>query len=138
MESGFDRASELFEWIYTQTDRYADAIRLRRERLVGTGAGGAVAAGLLEQMYASDGAEGYWRWRLLDLQRAAEDGYVGPSEFAKVYAELGDADTAIEWLERAYEAHDGVEMLEAWPGYDSLRGEPRFEALVSRMGFPAN
>ena len=97
-----------------------------------------MAAGLLAQMYASDGAEGYWRWRLLNLQRAAEDGYVGPSEFAKVYAELGDADTAIEWLERAYEAHDGVEMLDVWPGYDSLRGEPRFEALVSRMSFPAN
>ncbi len=144
MESGFDRASELLEWIYTQTDRYEDAIRLRRERLVRPrprprpGAGGAVAAGLLAQMYASDGAEGYWRWRLLNLQRAAEDGYVGPSEFAKVYAELGDADTAIEWLERAYEAHDGVEMLGVWPGYDSLRGEPRFEALVSRMSFPAN
>ena len=97
-----------------------------------------MAAGLLAQMYASDGAEGYWRWRLLNLQRMAEDGYVGTSEFATVYAELGDAHTAMEWLERAYEERDGVEMLNVWPGWDSLRGEPRFEALVRRMEFPAN
>ena len=100
MEPGFDRASELLEWIYTQTDRYEDAVRLRRERLARPETGGTMAA-LLAQMYASDGVEGYWRWRLLNLQRADEDGYVGPSDFAKVYAELGDAHTAIEWLERA-------------------------------------
>ncbi len=130
MEPGLDRASELLEWIYTQTDRDEDAVRLRRERLFQSGAGGAVAAGLLAQMYASDGADGYWRWRLLNIQRVAENGYVGPSEFAKVYAELGEAALAIDWLERAYEARDGVEMLKVWPGYDSLRGEPRFETLA--------
>jgi len=94
-------------------------------------------AGVLAQTYASNGAEGYWQWRLQELQRTAVAGYVGPSEFAKIYAALGDTDAAVEWLEKAYQEHNGVEMLNVWPGYDSLRSDPRFADLLSRMKFPA-
>ncbi len=137
MQPDFDRAHELLEWIYTQLDRYDDAVRLRLERLARRGAGGAVVAGMLAQIYASNGAEGYWQWRLQQLQRAAVTGYVRPSEFAKIYAALGDTDAAVEWLEKAYQEHDGVEMLNVWPGYDSLRSDPRFADLLRRMKFPA-
>ena len=137
MQPDFDRAHELMEWIYTQLDRYDDAVRLRLERLARRGDGGAVVAGMLAQTYASNGAEGYWQWRLQQLQRAAVTGYVGPSEFAKIYAALGDTDAAVEWLEKAYQARDGVEMLNVWPGYDSLRPDPRFADLLRRMKFPA-
>ena len=137
MQPDFDRAQELMEWIYTQLDRYDDAVRLRLERLVGRGDAGAVVAGKLAQTYASNGAEGYWQWRLQQLQRAAVTGYVGPSKFAKIYAALGDTDAAVEWLEQAYQERDGVEMLNVWPGYDSLRPDPRFADLLRRMKFPA-
>ncbi len=137
MQPDFDRAHELMEWIYTQLDRYDDAVRLRLERLARGGAGGAVVAGMLAQTYASNGAEGYWQWRLQQLQRAAVTGYVGPNEFAKICAALGDTDAAVEWLEKAYQERDGVEMLNVWPGYDSLRPDPRFADLLRRMKFPA-
>jgi len=137
MQPDFDRAHELMEWIYTQLDRYDDAVRLRLERLVRRGDGGVAVAGKLAQTYASNGPEGYWRWRLQQLQRAAVRGYVGPSEFAKIYAALGDTDAAVEWLEQAYQERDGVEMLNVWPGYDSLRPDPRFADLLRRMKFPA-
>jgi tetratricopeptide (TPR) repeat protein len=137
MQPDFDRAHELMEWIYTQLDRYDDAVRLRLERLARGGDGGAVVAGMLAQAYASNGAEGYWQWRLQQLQHAAVTGYVGPNKFAKIYAALGDTDAAVEWLEKAYQERDGVEMLNVWPGYDSLRPDPRFAALLRRMKFPA-
>ena len=56
-----------------------------------------------------------------------------------VYLALGDVDTALEWLERAVELGLGAGPISllVWPTYDSLRDEPRFQALVRRMGFPS-
>jgi len=136
MDPEFERAHSLLEWIYTQLDRYDEAVQLRLARLPGSGTGGAVAAGMLQQSYATSGSQGYWQWKLMQLQRAAETGYVGPSEFAKVHAALGDVAAAMSWLARAYDERDGVEMLKVWPGYDSLRGNPEFEDLLRRMNFP--
>jgi serine/threonine-protein kinase len=138
LEPGFDRALELLEWIHTQQERYDEAVDLRVERLTGVGApsGGDVAAGTLRMAYVAEGPPGYWRWRLQRLRREAEAGYVGPSAFAGVHAALGQADAAFEWLERAYAAREGVEMLKVWPGYDPLRADPRFAELLERMSFP--
>ncbi len=42
---------------------------------------------------------------------------------------------AVEWLERAYEDHSQWLMwIKVWPQFDSLRGEPRFQELLRRMG----
>jgi serine/threonine-protein kinase len=123
-------------WIYTQLDRYDEAVQLRLARLAGMGTGGALAARMLQQSYATSGSQGYWQWKLQQLQRAGATGYVGPNEFAKVYAALGDGAAAMSWLARAYDERDGVEMLKVWPGYDPLRGSPEFEDLLRRMNFP--
>ena len=41
------------------------------------------------------------------------------------------------WLERAYEERDQwMVYINAYPGWDALRSEPRFQALVRRMNFP--
>ena len=136
LDPDFEPAHDLLEWVYSQLDRYDEAVQLRRARLARAGTGGAVAAGLLEQSYATSGSRGYWQWKLLRLQRAAQSGYVGPSEFAKVHAALGDVEAAMTWLERAYDERDGVEMLNVWPGYDPLRGNSQFEDLLRRMNFP--
>ncbi|HUK80786.1 MAG TPA: adenylate/guanylate cyclase domain-containing protein [Nitrososphaerales archaeon] len=55
---------------------------------------------------------------------------------ACAYANLGDADEAIKWLERAYEGH--VESLVAANGdfgFDAIRPDPRFQALMRRIGW---
>jgi serine/threonine-protein kinase len=136
MDPDFERALGLLEWIYTQLDRYDEAVQLRLARLAGMGTGGALAARMLQQSYATSGSQGYWQWKLQQLQRAGATGYVGPNEFAKVYAALGDGAAAMSWLARAYDERDGVEMLKVWPGYDPLRGSPEFEDLLRRMNFP--
>jgi hypothetical protein len=53
------------------------------------------------------------------------------------YAAIGDADRAFQWLEKAYEAHDTfLPWLKVDPELDELRGDPRFDDLVRRIGIP--
>ena len=55
---------------------------------------------------------------------------------AAVYAQLGDADRAIACLERALdEAPHGMVYVKASPWSDPVRDDPRFQALLARMGF---
>jgi hypothetical protein len=55
-------------------------------------------------------------------------------ERAIVYIGLGDRDKAFETLEEVYkERFAGIAFLTAEPGYDSLRGDPRFTDLARRL-----
>lgn len=54
---------------------------------------------------------------------------------AEAYAALGEKELALDWLERAYRARRaGVALMNVEPKLDSLRGEPRFDELVQRLG----
>jgi len=54
------------------------------------------------------------------------------------YAAAGVRATALDWLERAYREHDPtMPCLGVHPSFDALHGEPRFQALLSRMHLPA-
>ena len=136
IDPDLDQARGILESIYTQLGRYEDAVAVRRERITRAGTNAEAAVVALEQAYAALGPLGYWRWRLAGLEQAATRGYVAPSEFAAVYAALGHNDAAFEWLERAYEERDAMDLLNVWPGYDPLRSDPRFDDLLRRMNFP--
>jgi TolB-like protein/Tfp pilus assembly protein PilF len=57
-------------------------------------------------------------------------------QIAAVYAWRGEKDRAFEWLERAYDQHDvGMPRLRFDPTLASLHDDPRFAALVKKMGF---
>jgi eukaryotic-like serine/threonine-protein kinase len=56
---------------------------------------------------------------------------------AGLHARLGDKDAAFEWLEKAYQDRVGLLVhLKTMPLLDVLRGDPRFDALVKRIGIP--
>jgi adenylate cyclase len=57
------------------------------------------------------------------------------TRIAGVYASLGEKEKAIDCLEKAYEARSGYLPSVATDFvYENLRGEPRFEALLEKMG----
>jgi hypothetical protein len=63
---------------------------------------------------------------------------VDPSYFtACVYAGLGDNDKAFEYLDQAYKNHSTlmIALISDW-WLRSLHGDPRFEELVKKIGFP--
>jgi hypothetical protein len=52
----------------------------------------------------------------------------------KLYAALGDANAAFEWLEQAYRERRGwLAYLKVEPTLDPLRADPRFHGLLERM-----
>jgi cell division inhibitor SulA len=49
----------------------------------------------------------------------------------------GETNKAFEWLERAYQERDpGLNQLKLDPLLKSLRSEPRYTELLTRMGLP--
>ena len=63
--------------------------------------------------------------------------YVCPYEIATVYAGLGDKDAAFNKLENAVEERaDCIPWIKADSKIDPLRSDPRYAALMNRIGLP--
>ena len=75
---------------------------------------------------------------LRDFELKSKSGYVSPYMIATIYAGLGDKDRAFEFLEKAYQERcwDIAWSLKADLRIDNLRSDPRFQALLRRVGFP--
>jgi adenylate cyclase len=72
---------------------------------------------------------------LADLQDTDRYGYVRAFDVATVYLGLHDCDQALAWLEKGCNDHDIWALnLKADPIYTDLRTEPRFVALLKRVG----
>ena len=66
-----------------------------------------------------------------------EAGHGSPYELAILYAGLGDRDKAFTWLETAYQRRDiGLIRLKTDFLLDSLRSDPRFVAMMGKVGLP--
>jgi len=72
------------------------------------------------------------------LQEGSGQRYVTPYMFGRIYAALGQKDEAFRWLDIAYEQRaPWMVLLKRDPRLDSLRSDPRYEALLRRMNFPS-
>jgi TolB-like protein/Tfp pilus assembly protein PilF len=55
-------------------------------------------------------------------------------QIAAVYAQWGDADNAMSWLERGYVIRDpGLSFLRATHVFDPIQDDPRFKAFLKKM-----
>jgi adenylate cyclase len=71
--------------------------------------------------------------RLDELQKRR---FISTISRVYVYAGLGDKDKAFEWLEKAYqERSDSLAWFRFDPESKSLRSDPRFAALMRKIGF---
>ena len=70
-----------------------------------------------------------------ELKSLSAQRYIPPSNIATVYLGLGEQDEAIAWLEKAYEERDvRLSFLKIDPKWDSFRSDPRFVAILERVG----
>ena len=97
------------------------------------------AVGRLEA-FNKGGEKGFWQHVLEEMLQAEKGGQPQPeaSMIAAAYAMSGDKDNAFEWLNRAYEQREGqnITLLKFDPYFKNLHGDPRFTALLQRMGIP--
>jgi hypothetical protein len=69
---------------------------------------------------------------LRELEELAKTQYVSPTAFATIYLGLGEKEKCLDWLEKGYEQQDSacwyrkIDQI-----YDSVRGDLRFEALLT-------
>jgi serine/threonine-protein kinase len=69
------------------------------------------------------------------LSRMAEAGYVESRAIAQLHIALGNMDQAIESVAKSLDEREPFSsFLKLDPGFDPLRGDPRFGELVSRLG----
>jgi len=59
-----------------------------------------------------------------------------PYGIAMRYLDAGDKDQAIAWLQKAFDTRDQNLPYLGWPDWDPLRPDPRFQALLRRIGLP--
>jgi TolB-like protein/DNA-binding winged helix-turn-helix (wHTH) protein/Tfp pilus assembly protein PilF len=90
----------------------------------------------LRRAYQTGGAQGYLHERIRQIRlnpQGEAGGLSGGS--AALYSVAGDKDQAFEMLERAYDRHElWLVYLKVDPAWDNLRGDPRFQELLHRVG----
>ncbi len=68
------------------------------------------------------------------LKKRAKTEYVDPTWIAGLYASIGDKDRALDWIEKAYdERSPTATTLLVDTRFNTLRSEPRYQAVLNRM-----
>jgi TolB-like protein/Tfp pilus assembly protein PilF len=90
---------------------------------------------LLGHLYAVTGRQAAAREIISQLQQISGSQYVPSLYVALIYIGLGEKDQAFAWLDKAYEERcDFLVYLPTDPMADPLRSDPRFVALLGRLG----
>jgi len=77
------------------------------------------------------------RVRLERLQELRKTRYVSPLETARLHAQVGDREQALDGLQQALiERSPGIVLLKVDRAWDPIRLDPRFATLVKQVGIP--
>ena len=96
-----------------------------------------LAVKALESGYESGGYQGALKaFAEYSIQKSSEQ-FVTPWRILTIYTRAGMKEEALDYLEKAYEAHDpNMPYISTDPIFDYLRDEPRFVAVYDKMNFP--
>jgi len=134
LDPHFPQAHLWLGWSLEQQGRFDEAIAEYQEGATSL-AGRAGMLGSLGHACARAGRETEARRALDELDTLARSRYVSPYETALIHTGLGELDVAIERVEDAVELRAvGAAFLRVEPRFDPLRDNPRFAALLKRIG----
>ncbi len=89
----------------------------------------------LAHLEGASGNEQEARRILAELTQARSTRVVSAWGIAVLHASLGDVDDAFRWIDEAIEEHSpGLILLRVHPRLDPIRNDPRYAALVRRLG----
>jgi tetratricopeptide (TPR) repeat protein len=119
---------------YAQKQMYKDAMTETQKTADLSGEASPLITTQLGILYSLSGKNDEARGVLDELSELSERRFVSPFYTALIHLGLGEKNSALKWLEKAYDEHDhALETLKVEPMLDSLRSHPRFEALLKRM-----
>lgn len=134
IHSGFPRA-QLIVGAYVEEGRFKEA--LDENKLWQRDDGGQPWTWAWEAyVYARAGERHEAARALDDLKRSLRRNHARAAPLmAFAYAGMNDREHTLFWLEKAYSEHSNTLLsLKVDPAYDFLRDDPRFQALVRRVG----
>jgi TolB-like protein/DNA-binding winged helix-turn-helix (wHTH) protein/Flp pilus assembly protein TadD len=132
MDVTFSMAHNQLGQAYLQQHKYDQAI-VELQKAIQLSEGSPTCTANLARAYAVSGRRDEAVQLLGELKKRSSPGYSNAPEIAVIYAALGDRDQAMTWLEQGYEERFNPGVL-LRPGFDPLRSDPRFQALVRRVG----
>jgi hypothetical protein len=87
-------------------------------------------------VYAAQGKRAEALRVIKELEQASGLSLSGAYLIARIYATLNEQELALAWLERGLEAGVISLFYKDAPVWDPIRHDPRFAALLRRMGVP--
>jgi TolB-like protein/Tfp pilus assembly protein PilF len=120
---------------YHYKQMYEEALEIWKRSFVAKGDREAEEA--LARGYAEAGYSGALSRVAEMLIARSSTTYVTPWQIGTLFTRAGKNDEALEWLEKAYEAHDpNMPYISVDPIFDGLRDDPRFQELLRQMNLP--
>jgi len=105
------------------------------QRAVDLSHGAAFALALLGHCQALAGESNQALGLLHKLQELSRERYVSPDFMAWIYMGLGDLEQTFQYLQQAYARRSNwLAWLSPDPKFDVLRGDPRFQELLRKVG----
>jgi adenylate cyclase len=133
VDPNHDRARAILGWAYFLSGRREEGLG-ELNRAVSLAPGNTMWLGQLGEAYGLAGNMTEALEILRDLEDRARDSFVSPYHFAYVYTGLGDAEKAMDWLERAVAVRTGPAYgIKGSFLWKTLRTHPRFRALLATM-----
>ncbi len=88
----------------------------------------------LQEAYRRGGHAAALRKQLELEARFAGEKPLGSSSQALTYAQLGDKEQALAWLQKAFDSHPrDLIYIAVDPSYDSIRDDPRFQSIARQV-----
>jgi serine/threonine-protein kinase len=135
LDRGFYKAYSGLGRVYSLMGRYDESLAMLEKARAITGDLPSIV-GALGQVQALSGKEDQARECLRKLHHMSHSRHVQSVAFAILHLGLGEIDQSLTWLETACEQREAqITGVKVHPVYDALRSEPRFQAIVRRVGF---
>ena len=134
LDSNFWIAHLFLGKVYIEQKNYPEAVaELSKARELS--GGNSEPLSMIGYAWAISGDAAKARAVLKELKSLSSQRYIPPSNIAILAYVVGEKDEAVSWLEKAYQDRD-IRLCRAKvdPKWDPMRSDPRFAAILNRMG----
>ena len=134
LDPDFARTHFFLGLAYISNSMFEEAIAEIKKAITFSGENSVMLA-LLASAIAMSGKKDEATKILKDLKKRLKRGYVPSFNLAILYMGLDEKGSAFEWLEKAYQERSSwLVSLKVEPILDGLRSDPRFTALLEKVG----